>query len=55
MGRLLTKLIVLGAIGLVIVAIYRVEQRWTAQPEPGVVYVNPGFATPAPTPASPGR
>jgi hypothetical protein len=54
MGRLLTKLIVLGAIGLVCVAIYRVEQRWTAAPsDPGVVYVNPGFNTPAQSSPSP--
>jgi hypothetical protein len=53
MGRLLTKLIVLVAIGLVVVAIYRVEQRWTSAPEAGIVYVNPGFATPAPAAPAP--
>jgi hypothetical protein len=53
MGRLLTKLIVLGAIGLVVLAIYRVEQRWTAESDPGVVYVNPGFSSPATSPPAP--
>jgi hypothetical protein len=53
-GRLLTKIIVLGAIGLVVIGIYRVEQRWTSAPElPGVVYVNPGFNTPSPAPRTP--
>ena len=53
MSRLLTKLIVLAAIGAVVVAIYRVEQRWTTAPDPGVVYVNPGFSTPAPAAPTP--
>ena len=53
MGRLLTKLIVLGAIGLVCVAIYRVEQSWTAAPQSGIVYVNPGFSSPVPAPSAP--
>jgi hypothetical protein len=53
MGRWLTKLIVLGAIGLVVLAIYRVERRWMAESDPGVVYVNPGFSSPAPAPAAP--
>ena len=51
MGRLLTKIIVLIPIALVVFAIYRLEQRWTTAPEPNVVYVNPGFSAPAPTPA----
>ncbi|HEX3486219.1 MAG TPA: hypothetical protein VHT51_14245 [Micropepsaceae bacterium] len=51
---MLTKIIVLGAIGLVVIGIYRVEQRWTSAPEsPGVVYVNPGFNTPSPAPRTP--
>jgi hypothetical protein len=50
MGRLLTKIIVLIPIGLVVAAIYRLEQRWTTAPEPNVVYVNPGFSAPAPAP-----
>ena len=51
MGRLLTKIIVLIPIGLVVLAIYRLEQSWSTAPAPNVVYVNPGFATPAPAPA----
>ncbi|HXI99712.1 MAG TPA: hypothetical protein VNH44_00730 [Micropepsaceae bacterium] len=47
---MLTKIIVLAAIGAVVVAIYRVEQKWTAAPEQGIVYVNPGFTTPSPAP-----
>jgi hypothetical protein len=52
-GRLLTKLIVLAAIGAVVVGIYRVEQKWTTAPEPGVVYVNPGFSSPSPASPAP--
>ena len=53
MGRLLTKLIVLVAIGLVVAAIYAVERRGASAPEPGIVYVNPGFSTPAPPAPAP--
>jgi hypothetical protein len=53
-GRLLTKIIVLTGIGLVVAAIYSVEQRLSSAPEqPGVVYVNPGFNTPAPAQPAP--
>ena len=52
-GRLLTKIIVLTGIGLVVAAIYSMEQRLTSAPEPGIVYVNPGFKTPAPAPSPP--
>jgi hypothetical protein len=51
MGRLLIRVIVLIPIALVVFAIYRLEQSWTTAPEPNVVYVNPGFAAPAPAPA----
>ncbi len=51
MGRSLPKLIVLIAIGVVVAAIFVVTRR-VPSTEPNVVYVNPGFSTPAPaTPA----
>jgi hypothetical protein len=49
MGRWLPKLIVMLAIGAVLAAIYVVTQRG-GPPDPGIVYVNPGFSTPAPAP-----
>jgi len=52
MGRLLPKLIVLIAIGLVVAAIF-VVTRGGPSTEPNVVYVNPGFATTAPAPPAP--
>jgi hypothetical protein len=53
MARFLTRLIVLIPIALVVVAIYRLEQRWTTTPEPNVVYVNPGFKPSVPAPTAP--
>lgn len=51
MGRWLPKLIVMLAIGVVVAAIFVVTRRGPST-EPNVVYVNPGFSTPAPaTPA----
>jgi hypothetical protein len=50
MGRLLIRIIVLIPIALIVIAIYRLEQSWGTAPEPNVVYVNPGFKTPAPAP-----
>jgi hypothetical protein len=53
MGRLLPKLIVLIAIGIVVAAIFVVTRR-APSTEPNVVYVNPGFSTAAPAaPAAP--
>ena len=52
MGRLLPKLIVLIAIGLVVAAIF-VVTRGGPSTEPNVVYVNPGFTTAAPAPPAP--
>ena len=51
MGRLLPKLIVMLAIGAVVAAIF-VVARGGPSTQPNIVYVNPGFSTPAPaTPA----
>ena len=51
MARLLPKLIVMLAIGVVVAAIF-VVTRGGPSTEPNVVYVNPGFSTSAPaTPA----
>jgi hypothetical protein len=53
MGRLLTKIIVLIPIGLVVAAIYRLEQRWTTAPEQGVVYIDSGMSARNPLPPAP--
>jgi hypothetical protein len=53
MAKLLIRLIVLIPIALVVIAIYRLEQRWSTAPEPNVVYVNPGFKPTAPAPPAP--
>lgn len=52
MGRWLPKLIVMLAIGAVVAAIF-VVARGGPSKEPNVVYVNPGFTTPAPASPAP--
>ena len=54
MGRGTPRLIALLAIGIVVAAIYYVQQRNAPQQQsapPNVVYVSPNVTTPAPAPA----
>jgi hypothetical protein len=54
MGRGTPRLIALLAIGMVVGAIYYIQQRNAPAPQPpppNVVYVNPNLNTPAPAPA----
>ena len=46
MGRVLPKIVVLAAIGLVVIAIYGVIQRMSLRPDPGVIYVDPAIGSP---------
>ena len=54
MRRGTPRLIALLAVGLVVAAIYYVQQRNAPPPKPAednVIFVNPNISTPAPAPA----
>jgi len=53
MYRATPKLVMLLLIGAVVGAIFWVTERRAPSPQSGVVYVNPGYSTPAPAPSAP--
>jgi len=53
MFRSLPKLVVLAAIAALVIWFFVVNRQSATPPEPGVVYINPGFNAPSPAPPAP--